>query len=114
MSYQQPQRHNPLRPYTPSYDSFTPPFTNSTAGSSTPVSESSGSELEIDQTAGSRRPRPAVNEKHEVLYMGGGTGMEKSTEPKHIARKRTTIMIVCGTIVAAIITVAILGVKKIL
>lgn len=40
--------------------------------------------------------------------------MQGLKEPKEVVRKRVTIMTVCGLVVAAIITIAILGVKKIL
>ncbi|GAA6015788.1 hypothetical protein JCM11491_002480 [Sporobolomyces phaffii] len=136
MSYQPAQRYNPTRPYvsTPSYDSFTPPAT-SAGGASTPASSSSAS-AGSDSDRSSSDPRAAraaaavlvrnrggsvgakdklrATTKDEAIYMGGGTGVVGLKEPKAVVRKRVTFMIISGLIIAAIITVAVLGVKKIL
>ncbi|GAA5884709.1 hypothetical protein JCM16303_005240 [Sporobolomyces ruberrimus] len=118
MSYEKAQRHDPLRPYTPSYDSFTPPFTNSTGGTNTPTSSSDsegpGGTSEGERERRRERGRRGPNEKHDAIYMGGGTGMSGSKEPKEVVRKRVTIMTICGLVIAAIITIAVLGIKKVL
>ncbi|GAA5951536.1 hypothetical protein JCM3765_005963 [Sporobolomyces pararoseus] len=110
---QRPQRHNPLRPYmNDSSDSFSPTFPSSSGGTNTPLS----SDSEVGRGGGSSgTTRGELSEKMDhQIYMGGGTGMQGLKEPKEIVRKRVAIMTICGLVVAAIITIAILGVKKIL
>ncbi|GAA6059194.1 hypothetical protein JCM10212_005539 [Sporobolomyces blumeae] len=126
MGYPQAQRHNPLRPYPPdpSYDSLAPP---STSGANTPHSHSTASGSDASSAIGlggggggryfatsERGPGrgPDEREKHEVLYMGG-TGQAKLKEDPAIVRKRAIIMVSCGTIVAAVVALAVLGVKGI-
>ncbi|GAA5906012.1 uncharacterized protein JCM6883_002524 [Sporobolomyces salmoneus] len=122
MSYSQAQRHNPLRPYMDSSDSLPQTFPSSSGGTNTPLSSASESEELAGGGGSSSRAIGGIHrggqqsekgkEQHEI-YMGG-TGMQRLKEPKAIVRKRVTIMIICGLVIAAIITIAILGVKKLL
>ncbi|GAA5988753.1 hypothetical protein JCM5350_002926 [Sporobolomyces pararoseus] len=115
---QRPQRHNPLRPYMDqepncnnnSIDSFSSPtFPSSSGGTNTPLS----SDSEIGGRAGRQLSEKKMD--HQIyIGSGGGTGIQGLKEPREIVRKRVAIMTICGLVVAAIITIAILGVKKIL
>ncbi|GAA6013120.1 hypothetical protein JCM10207_006178 [Rhodosporidiobolus poonsookiae] len=55
----------------------------------------------------------AKEQAHQVLELGG-TGLREMREDPRLKRKRIILMIVCGSIVAVIVALAVLGCKGLL
>ncbi|GAA5972819.1 hypothetical protein JCM11641_003957 [Rhodosporidiobolus odoratus] len=134
MSYSQPRPYHPHQLHSPtSFDSLQPPpHSANSSGQTSPTSSSDGLDTAFatlqgqgkrgQQGAGAQGrgrglppppPQHPEREKHSVVQIGG-TGLKALKEDPRLMRKRVTLMVLCGSVIAAIVVLAVLGCKGIL